>query len=64
MWDDQPNTEQVLLRLPKPMVEALIHRSGELAMQRLERVSVQMLIREVLNRYLRTGSKDIHLSET
>jgi hypothetical protein len=52
MWEGQPNTEQVLLRLPKGMVDALIQRSAEMTLQRLERVSIQALIREVVSQYL------------
>lgn len=60
MWDDHPNTEQILLRLPKPMFEALIQRSAELALLRTEKVSVQKLIKEILNKYLLASHSDRH----
>lgn len=52
-WEGQPNSEQVLLRLPKGMVDALIRQSAELSMRRLEKVTIQTLIKEVVGSYLR-----------
>lgn len=40
------------LRLPKAMVDALIQSSAEITLQRLEKVSVQTLIKEVVSDYL------------
>ena len=49
---EQQKMRQVLLRLPTETVQALIQRSGEIALERLERVTIQSLIKEAIEQYL------------
>ena len=58
-WEGQPNSEQVLLRLPKGMVDALIRQSAELSMRRLEKVTIQGLIKEVMSSYLQRSPTEV-----
>jgi hypothetical protein len=48
MGESQPNTEQVLLRLPKSMLDALIRRAAEVSFRRVEKVTIQTLIKEMI----------------
>jgi hypothetical protein len=52
MGDSHPNTEQILLRLPKRMFEALLVQAARATTERLEKVSIQTLMREILVEYL------------
>lgn len=54
-----PNTEQLLLRISKPMLDALVRRAAELTLERNERMTVQSLLREIVGIHLKLSEPGI-----